>query len=92
MKLSKSSILLKIIMPKLLTILGLATIISTSHMLWPIRYDPHMIRPILHHMGQPNRGQFKNPVISGALYTLRVHISILKLNVKMAPEMSGFFN
>ena len=38
-----------------------------------------------------NRGQLKNPDISGTLYTLR-SISILKLNAKMASEMSGFFN
>ena len=38
-----------------------------------------------------NRGQLKNPDISGAPYTLR-SISILKLKLKMAPEMSGFLN
>ena len=37
-----------------------------------------------------NRGQSKHSDIFGALYTLS--ISILELNVKMAPEMSGFFN
>ena len=37
MKLSRSSILLKILTPKLLIILGLATKISASHMLWAIR-------------------------------------------------------
>ena len=36
-----------------------------------------------------NRGQFKNPDIFGALYW-KLSISLLKLNVRMAPEMSGF--
>ena len=40
-----------------------------------------------------NRGQLKNPDIYGALYTdWEFSITILKLNSKMAPEMSGFFN
>ena len=44
-----------------------------------------------------NGSQLKNPDISGTPYSvgpthLEFSISILKLNVKMASEMSGFFN
>ena len=39
-----------------------------------------------------NRSQLKYAVISGALYTLQFSISALELNVKIALEMSGFFN
>ena len=37
-----------------------------------------------------NWDQIKNPDISGAIFTLS--LSILMLNVKRAPKMSGFFN
>ena len=37
-----------------------------------------------------NRAQLKNPDISGAHWEFS--LSMLKLNVKMAPEMSGCFN
>ena len=41
---------------------------------------------------QTNGSQLKNPDISGAPTHWEFSIPILKLNVKMAPEMSGFFN
>ena len=42
------------------------------------------------HQVRNNLGQLRNPDISDALY--KFNISILKLHVKMASEMSGFFN
>ena len=64
-----------------------------SNIIWVISYKTYYIG----HVAETNGSQLKNPDISGALYTLRIQYSytvygILKLNVKMAPEMSEFFN
>ena len=88
----------------ILNILPILNIVSREHIQG---YTLERLLEIKHSVSEHtgNGSQSKNPDISGALYTLRIQYSytvygilklnlygILKLNMKMAPEMSRFFN